>query len=380
MPDAKDHVKAAAKGLGFDWCGVTTAESLEHAWRYDAWLAAGRQAGMSYLSTERARQARQDPRTLIPSAQSIVVCAAEYPAPTVLPADTRRGGIASYAVGDDYHDILSARMWELCQRIDTLAGRPLRHRVYTDSGPLLERELAVRAGVGWIGRNAMAIHPALGSHFFLAEIVTEIALPPDEPDGADRCGTCRRCLDACPTACILPDRTVDASRCIAYWTIEQRGSILRENRSQMQRWVFGCDVCQSVCPWNQKPTAVTMPCFQAREGRPFVDLAANLEFGEADYQALFHKSALRRARRDGWRRNSLIAAGNAGDPVLLPGLLRALSDPDPMLRLHAAWAVGQFDTPTAQAALRARLDLEQIEEVRGELAKSLSEGSDPKGK
>jgi epoxyqueuosine reductase len=371
MPDAKELLGGFARELGFAWCGVTSAAPLENISRYDAWLEVGRHAEMEYLANENARRARAEPRRLVPLAQSIVVCAALYPPPTVLPADIRLGGMAAYAVGDDYHEVLSARLWELCRRINMIAGRACQHRVYTDSGPVLERELAVRAGIGWIGKNSMAIHPRFGSHFFLAEIITEYSFAPDLPDSMDRCGACRRCVLACPAGCILPDRTIDSSRCLAYLTIEKRGSIPREQRKLMDRWVFGCDICQSVCPWNHKSVNAVEPCFQPRSELPYIDLVSALGYSEMDFAMRFRKSALRRARRDGFRRNLILAAGNSKNPEALPGLSHALADPDPLMRAQAAWALGRQDSEAARAALRAASQTEEEVAVLEEISESL---------
>jgi epoxyqueuosine reductase len=369
----KEQLKTFAKELGFAWCGITSAAPLEEYARFAAWLAAGRHADMAYLASEKTTLARSDPRQLVPQAQTVIVCAAMYPTPTVLPEDAGLGGVAAYAVGDDYHEALSDRLWELCRWIEGAAGRAHRHRVYTDSGPVLERELAVRAGLGWIGKNSMAIHPQLGSHFFLAEIITDYRLEPDVPDGADRCGTCQRCVTACPTGCILPDRTVDSNRCLAYLTIEKRGGIPREYREKLGGWVFGCDVCQSVCPWNRPSALLAGAKFSPRRSLPFVNLKTALGYSEQDYAELFQKSALRRARRDGWRRNVIIAAGNSRQPAMLPGLLEAMSDPDPMIRTHAAWAIGRQNTSEAKNALRNFLGSEQDDSVRFELTEALKD-------
>jgi epoxyqueuosine reductase len=366
-----EALKECARRLGFVRCGVTSAAPLKEYSQYARWVESDRHARMSYLSTEKAKSARADPRLLVPEAQSIVVCAAMYPPPTEIPDDPRWGGIAAYAVGDDYHDLLSERLWKLCRWMDEAVGRALQHRVYTDSGPVLERALAVRAGLGWIGKNSMVIHPRLGSHFFLAEIITEYPFLPDAPEAVDRCGTCEKCIAACPTGCILPDRTLDANRCLAYLTIEHRGAIPETQRQSMGRWVFGCDICQSVCPWNHHPPIESDAHFLPRSHLPYIDLAAELDLDESGYTQRFSRSPLRRARRDGYRRNVIIAAGNAGIADAAPGLARALVDSDPMLRAHAAWSLGRLATTESIAILRKALPHEQDAEVSEEIGKSL---------
>jgi epoxyqueuosine reductase len=368
----KTVLQDQAKSLGFSLCGVTSPAPTAWFGRYQDWLTADRQAGMSYLATEKARQARKDPQVLVPEAKSIIVLAAMYSSPTALPTDEHTGGIAAYALGDDYHELLSKRMWQLCRVLDDLAGRSLRHRVYTDSGPVLERELGVRAGLGWIGKNSMLIHPKFGSHFFLGEIISEFFLPPDPPFLDDPCGTCDRCLRACPTGCILADRTVDSGRCLAYLTIEHRGAIPKNLRHQMGQWVFGCDVCQSVCPWNQKSDCPVDLRFQTRPHFPLVNLAAELDLTEPDFRNRFHQSPFRRTRREGYRRNVIIAIGNARLRAAVPSLAHILmEDPNPVLRGHASWALGQMGTEEAQAILQRAIRDEKDASVHQEIQEAL---------
>jgi epoxyqueuosine reductase len=216
---------------------------------------------MAYLATERSRARRADPREILPECRSILVLATPYSPPDIALSGTSEareveahgltGHIASYAWGEDYHDVLPARMKELVQFIETQVGGPVKHRWYTDTGPILERDLAQRAGIGWIGKNTCLISPKFGSYFLLSEILLDLALEPDSPFITDHCGTCTRCIEACPTDCILPDRTIDASRCISYLTIELKDEIPSELRDKIGNWVFGCDICQIVCPWNR---------------------------------------------------------------------------------------------------------------------------------
>jgi epoxyqueuosine reductase len=370
--DENAFLKANARALGFSLCGVTSALPLEGFGRFEEWLAAGSHAQMAYLATESARLARATPRRLVPDAQSIIVVAAMYPAPTTLAKDDSTAGVAAYALGDDYHEIVSKRLWQLCCKIDAMAGRALRHRVYTDSGPVLERELAQRAGLGWIGRNSMLIHPALGSHFFLGEIITEFPFTADPPFASDRCGACDRCVRACPTGCILPNRTIDAGRCISYLTIEYRGYIPRELRPSVGRWVFGCDVCQSVCPWNHAIKADTEGCFQPRSHFPIAKVADELALEEEEFSVRFRRSPLRRTRREGYRRNAIVASGNAHASQAIPPLIAILeNDPIPLLRGHAAWALGQIGGKAAEASIATRAQLEKDATVLAEIHSAL---------
>ena len=214
------------------------------------------------------------------------------------------------------------------------------HRWYTDSGPLLERDLAQRAGLGWIGKNTCLINPQQGSYFFLAELLLGVALQPDPPFTQDRCGACTRCIDACPTGCIRPDRTLDARRCISYLTIELKGEIPEELRPRLGNWVFGCDVCQQVCPWNRFAPEQGDPAFAPRPGIPAPELVAELALTAEEFKRKFTGSPVLRAKRRGYLRNVAVALGNQGDPAALPALERAAAeDPEPLVREHAAWAV-----------------------------------------
>jgi len=367
--DEKLVLQTKTHALGFSLCGVTSANALEGFDRFERWLSSNRYAGMSYLATERSRQARADPRFLVPEAKAVIVVAAIYPSPTIVSAEGLDGGVASYALGEDYHEVISKRLWQICRQIDTLAGQPLRHRVYTDSGPLLERELAMRAGLGWIGKNSMLIHPKLGSHFFLGEIITEFPFLPDLPFTEDRCGACDRCIQACPTGCIHPDRTIDARRCLSYLTIEHRGTIPPALRPQMGKWIFGCDICQSVCPWNRKNIAAVENAFLSRSHFPLANIVSELVLDEDGYRDRFRRSPLRRTRRDGYRRNLIVANGNARARDSVPFLVEILfKDPAPILRGHAAWALGKIGTREAVDALitavRQESDLSVALEIR----------------
>ncbi|HEY3475007.1 MAG TPA: tRNA epoxyqueuosine(34) reductase QueG, partial [Anaerolineales bacterium] len=266
--DLKESIKVKSSELGFILAGVTTPDPPPHYSTFEHWLAQGRHGTMSYLAAERSRARRADPRQILPECQSILVLATPYSPPLHPPIsaqETRHGNvnvsagmegreggqIASYAWGADYHDILPERMRELVQFIEDQAGGPIKNRWYTDTGPILERDLAQRAGIGWIGKNTCLINPKHGSYFLLSEILLDLALEPDLPFVTDHCGTCTRCIEACPTDCILPDRTIDATRCISYLTIELKEDIPAQLRDKTGNWVFGCDICQMVCPWNR---------------------------------------------------------------------------------------------------------------------------------
>jgi epoxyqueuosine reductase len=402
-------VKAEAHRLGFELVGVTTPDPPPHAAVFQRWLEAGRQGQMAYLETERSRQRRSDPRHILPECRSILVLGARYPtpapegregeqsfplsspnfgrgrgdkgeiarAPEGQPGAALTGRVAAYAWGDDYHDLLVERLHLLVEFVQAQVGRPVSNRWYTDTGPVLERDLAQRAGLGWIGKNTCLIHPQMGSYFLLAEILLGLDLEPDQPFSADRCGSCTRCLEACPTACILPDRTLDARRCISYLTIELKGPIPPDLRPQIGDWVFGCDVCQQVCPWNLRfaPAPHQPPAVEplaARPGLPLPDLVEELSLSPQAFNRKFKRSPVKRAKRRGYLRNVAVALGNRRVARAVPALVQSLAgDPEPLVRLHAAWALGQIGGETARRALLEARQNERDTSVLAEIERAL---------
>ncbi|HXF86576.1 MAG TPA: tRNA epoxyqueuosine(34) reductase QueG [Anaerolineales bacterium] len=340
--DLKQAIKEKARQLGFILAGVTTPDPPPHYSTFERWLMQNRHGTMHYLATERSRLRRANPREILPECKSILVLATPYSPQTASPAKNNThptGKIASYAWGEDYHLILPARMKELVRFIEEQVGGPIKSRWYTDTGPILERDLAQRAGIGWIGKNTCLIHPKHGSYFFLSEIFLDLALEPDQPFTTDHCGTCTRCIEACPTQCILPDRTLDASRCISYLTIELKDDIPAELRAKIGDWIFGCDVCQMVCPWNRFAKEGD-PAFGKEP--PHLSLTDELTLTPQAFNQRFKRTPLARAKRRGYLRNVAIALGNTGDMHALPVLQNALSDEEPMIREHAQWAIEQI--------------------------------------
>jgi epoxyqueuosine reductase len=333
-------IKAEAQRLGFSLVGVTTPDPPPHAAFYERWLAEGRHGSMGYLAEERARARRADPRRVMPECRSILVLGIPYNPPRPLEDEPGvRGRVAAYAWGEDYHLILAEKLSALAAFIETEAGRPVQNRCYTDTGPILERDLAQRAGLGWIGKNSCLINPQKGSYFLLAEILLDLDLEPDPPFVTDHCGSCTRCLGACPTGCILPNRSLDARRCISYLTIELKDEIPADLREMIGEWVFGCDVCQQVCPWNRFAAENGDPAFAPRQGLPQPNLAEELSLTPEAFNQKFKNSPVKRAKRRGYLRNVAVALGNSGDPAAAPALERALDDPEPLIRSHAAWAL-----------------------------------------
>jgi epoxyqueuosine reductase len=334
-------VKNEACRLGFSLAGITTPDPPPHWPAFEHWLSMGRHGSMDYLTDRR----RLDPRLVYPECRSILVLALRYPNPDTAHQNKGphpAGRVAAYAWGDDYHLVLPKRLKNMASFIETQVGRPVLHRWYTDTGPLLERDLAQRAGLGWIGKNTCLIHPKIGSYFLLAEILLGIELEPDMPFNADRCGKCTRCITACPTGCILPDRTIDARLCLSYLTIENKNEIPVGLRPQMGNRVFGCDICQLVCPWNRFVNLEYDPSFNARPGLPTPDLAAELGLSSKEFNQKFKDNPVLRSKRRGYLRNVAVALGNSGDPAACPSLESAVQDNEPLIREHAAWALEQI--------------------------------------
>jgi epoxyqueuosine reductase len=379
MTDKQAHelvrrLKVEAHHLGFDLVGITSPDPPPHLEVYRRWVRQHKHGEMHYLASERGMARRSDPRLILPECQSILVVGANcLPAPM---GDADRKDdvrVAAYAQGLDYHEVLLERLAQLVSFIELQLGETIAHRLYCDTGPVLERELAQRAGLGWIGKNSCLIHPKRGSYFLLAVAFLGVPLAPDAPIVNDYCGSCNRCIEACPTSCILPNRTLDARRCISYLTIESKGTIPETLRASIGNWLFGCDLCQEVCPWNlrfARPTTdeafMPRPILQQAEILRFMNLSAH------EYQTELRGSPLRRAKRAGLIRNAVVVAGNRRDPELasvLENLLRG--DPDALARAHAAWALGQIGTSTAYAALKQAYQQEQDSSVRDAIGAAL---------
>jgi epoxyqueuosine reductase len=340
-------VKELALALGFDLAGIAGPEPSPETERFRDWVAKGYAGSMQYLA--RRTEERVDPRRVMEGVRSIVCVGLVYDPGLRPEPGPAQGRVSRYAGGEDYHAVLLAQLEGLGAGLEALAQAPVRTKAYVDTGPVLERVLAARAGLGWIGKNACLIHPRLGSYVFLGVLFTDLALPPDGEE-PDHCGSCRACLDACPTAAFVAPRVLDATRCIAYTTIELHDAIPEALRAGQGAHVFGCDVCQEVCPWNQRslrrvpddPLGLRARLAPAPEWvRP--DLAWILALDETAWRAATRRSALRRAKRRALLRNALVAAGNAGEASLLP-LVRAHAEgDDALLAEHARWALARLE-------------------------------------
>jgi len=350
------------------------------------WLAAGRHGDMAYLGAPEHVAGRSDPATLLAGARSAVVVALAYPhtdpPPCPPPASGDRvpptGMIARYARGEDYHLVMKERLRQLADAVARAAGRAVAARVCVDTAPLLERDLAERAGIGFIGKNTMLIAPGLGSYLLLGELLLAVEVAPTAAGRSEpRCGSCRACLDACPTGAFAEPWVLDGRRCISYLTIEQRGPIPRELRPAVDRHLVGCDICQEVCPFNAAAPDRTVadPELHARDAQHAApDLVALLGIGAAQRRRYVRRSALRRIGRDELARNACVVLGNSGDPAAVTALERALADASPLVRSHAAWALGRLG---AAGVLARALDRETDPAVRAELSAAASECDGP---
>lgn len=339
------QIKQWAREQGFDLAGVAGVEEHPELAKFEPWIDAGRHGEMEYLEARNDRGAlkRSKLQNVAPWARSVVVCAVNYnaAAPYSTHAGTsRQGWISRYAWSDaDYHDVLLPRLRTLESAIRSALPKdqPFQSWCYVDTGPIIERVFAKYAGVGWIGKNTCLINEKLGSWLFLGVMLTSLELQPDLP-APDRCGSCTRCLDACPTQAFPGPHQLDATRCIAYLTIEKRGAIPEDLRSPMGRHVFGCDICQDVCPWNRKAPVGSLPDLQSNPNRinPALDWLA--EMTPERFREIFRKSPVRRTKFNGIRRNVAIAIGNSDDATLLKSAESLAQDEDPIVAEHGRWA------------------------------------------
>jgi epoxyqueuosine reductase len=340
------ELRREAERLGFARMGIAAVGRPPYHETFQRWLTQGL-AGPMQEWLSRHAPLRADPTILLPGARSVIMLATDHATgPSIgegvaIDPEPGRGRVARYAWGDDYHDLLRTRANALGKWIEERVPGS-RTRGVVDSAPLAERDFAWLAGLGWIGKNTMLISPQAGSYFFLTAVLTDLELPTDTPLAVDHCGTCTACLDACPTDAFPEPRVLDANRCISALTIEHRGGVPSELRAGIDTWVFGCDICQEVCPWNRHAPGSTEPTFQPRDADPTLDLADLLSLDDAGFRKRFKDSPLLRAKRHGLARSAAIALGNRPHPPAFAALAAALRDAEPVVREAAAWALGRW--------------------------------------
>ncbi len=347
-----ERVKALALAVGFDLAGVAKARPTPETEFLREWLARGFAGEMHYLG--RRAEERVDPRRVLPGARSILAVALVYDRPGLAAPAPDAPRVARYAGGEDYHELLLDRLRAVESGLEALAGRPVASRAYVDTGPVQERVFAALGGLGWIGKNTCLIHPRLGSYLFLGVLLTDLELEPDARE-PDHCGSCRACLDACPTGAFPEPFVLDATRCISYATIESRGAIPLELREGHGGWLFGCDLCQEVCPWNQRsrrslPAEHEALRAQLAPRTQWLEptLAWLLALSEEEWRRATRRTALRRARWRGLLRNALVVAGNIGGAELAPLVRAHAQGSDELLAEHARWALARMEARAAR--------------------------------
>ncbi|WP_254510967.1 tRNA epoxyqueuosine(34) reductase QueG [Anatilimnocola floriformis] len=366
-------LKARAAELGFALAGVCPARDAAGYPKLQEWLASGYAGQMHYLSNR--AEAYRHPRSVLESVRSVLMLAMPYRTEEPKECQPGEGRISRYAWGPgDYHDVIHDKLHALADWLRAeVSGAECRGVV--DSAPLLEREFAVAAGLGWIGKNTLLLNKPAGSYFFLAALLTNLDLPADAPFATDHCGTCRACLDACPTQAFPQPYVLDATKCISYLTIELREAIPEELRPGLGDWLFGCDVCQDVCPWNHRAPLSGELSFQPRDDENPVDLIALFELDDAGFKARFRHSPLWRSKRRGILRNAAIVLGNQQHEAAIPALIRGLNDNEPLIRGASAWALGKIGGDAARTALQARIVVEPHLEVKGEIEIAIGNAS-----
>lgn len=336
--ELESRLKARASELGFPLCGIAPATEADGFSRYQQWLERGFAGAMGYL--HRQAEARRHPRSILEPVRSVVMLGLEYAGRMAGEQQGLLGRVAAYAVGPDYHHFIWDRLNTLSAWLETEVPG-CRTKAVADTAPLLERDFARRAGLGWVGKNTMLINPKRGSFFFLAAVLTDLELLPDEPFATSHCGTCTACLDACPTQAFPEPFVLDATRCISYLTIELRSSVPEPLRKPIGNWLYGCDICQDVCPWNRKPSPGPI-AFPRDPAMQWLDPVELLGLDADAFRKRFKATALWRNRRAGLLRNAALVLGNLGDERALPALTKVLTDPEDVIRTAAAWAIEQI--------------------------------------
>jgi len=370
-------IKEKALEIGFDLVGISSVGSFPENQFYKEWLARGFAGEMKYM--EKEPEKREKVSGVLPEAKAVICCGLNYNTDypySIRENDGRKGWISRYAWGDDYHKVIKDKLLLLLEFIKRISTEETKARIYVDTGPVLDRVYGRYSGMGWFGKNTCIINQKIGSWIFIGEIVTNLELECDNPV-TDRCGTCTRCIDSCPTGAILEPYVLDSRLCISYLTIELQEKISVELRDRIGNNVFGCDICQDVCPWNRKAKATNESSFQPRDGLYNPELSSLVKLSDEDFRRIFKGNPVKRARRKGFLKNILVVMGNSGSKEFIPDIKEYLNDEDPIVRAHAAWALSKLDGDNSYKTLLDRLDIESDSMVREEIVSILN--ADAKG-
>jgi epoxyqueuosine reductase len=365
-------IKEKALEIGFDLVGVSPVDSFPENQFYKEWLARGFAGEMKYM--EREPEKRENIKNLLPGAKSVISCGLNYNTDypySIKETDKRRGWISRYAWGDDYHEIMKNKLSQLLEFIKSaVPDEDIMSRIYVDTGPVLDRVYGKYSGIGWFGKNTCLINQKIGSWIFIGEIITNLELDYDNP-APDRCGTCTLCIDACPTGAILEPYVLDSRLCISYLTIELRGKIPMGLRGKVGNNIYGCDICQDVCPWNRRAKVTHKSSFQPREGLYNPELSSLSQLTEEEFRKMFKGSPVKRAKRKGFLRNVIVAMGNSKEKSFVPYIKKCLEDKDPLVRAHAAWALWKLQGEDSYETLSNHLSIESNPMVREEIVSIL---------
>jgi len=362
-----ESIKNKALDLGFDLVGISPIDSFPENQFYKEWLSKGFSGEMKYM--ERNPEKRADLKHVLPDAKSVISCALNYNTDypySIEKMDKTKGWISRYAWGDDYHDTINDKLRILMNYIKEEASREVACKLYVDTGPVLERVYGKYAGIGWVGKNTCLINQEMGSWIFIGEIITSVELDYDNPV-PDRCGTCTRCIDACPTGAILEPYVLDSRLCISYLTIELKDKIPLELREGIDNNIYGCDICQDVCPWNKRAQITDRPEFEPREDLYNPDLSYLSQLSVEDFREVFKGSPIKRTKRRGLLRNVVIAMGNSGDKGFIPHIKDCLNDEEPLVRVHAAWALSKIGGSGSKEILLSHRSVETDNMVNEEI-------------
>jgi epoxyqueuosine reductase len=360
-------IKEKGLEIGFDLVGISPVDSFPENQFYKEWLARGFAGEMRYM--ERDPEKREDIRKVFPEAKSVISCGMNYNTDypySINQADTNKGWISRYAWGDDYHEVIKERLLLLEEHVREIVPKDIKSRVYADTGPVLERVYGKYSGIGWYGKNTCLINQDIGSWIFLGELITDLGLDYDSPV-PDRCGTCTMCIDACPTHALREPYILDSNLCISYLTIEFRGKIPSDLREKLDNNIFGCDICQDVCPWNRRAKVSEYESFQPRNSSYSPDLVYLSQLSVEEFRKVFRNSPVKRAKRKGFIRNVMVAMGNSGHKAFIPYIKEALKDDEALIRAHAAWALWKLEGNESCDTLSKHFNVETDNSVREEI-------------